>query len=389
MTPRYHYYLSTRKEPISSDHALWEKALPLDRGAFKGSNASPDSNSISYGAYFQAVTDFLSRNLITAPAHAGMPAALKVIHTGRVEAVSVFLIKHGAFYHPAKVEVTTSEGQHAFILNVAVSDPGRRCLGDEYHALSTLGEKLPFGFIPDVYIKGSGQCDSGDIFEMFLGQWIDEYFEFHLSSDPESHKNRLLVWGKNDNRFFLSAHQTLDVYRNASMILATCYNPVTTSRIHPWHHAAGDFIINPSEKNTRVKLITVRNYAPMLSGEQTGDALSETQVLEALLLFFLDLTIRMRLDRLDGVGETAWADDEVVAPGILGFFQGLDLSASVNGLPDNFPAFFRSYIKSFSADHLLDLAQDLVSGAYNKMSDETAVIMPNLFQHTRQLHQSV
>ena len=32
----------------------------------------------------------------------------------------------------------------------------------------------------------------------------------------------------------------------------------------------------------------------------------------AMIYFFLDTTVKMRLDRLDGVGETAWVDDFAV-----------------------------------------------------------------------------
>ncbi len=67
------------------------------------------------------------------------------------------------------------------------------------------------------------------------------------------------------------------------------------------------------------KLITVRQYAPRLEFHKRSP---ENQV-TAMLLFFANLTIRMRLDRLDGVGETVWARDHSVEATIKGVVDGL------------------------------------------------------------------
>ncbi len=385
--PRYFYYLSTRKERISSDNTLWKKPLPLNRDAFGKSGTARDKKTISYGSYFQAITDFLNREIFTKPPLPRASAELNAVSAGQIRTVSVFLIKHGAFYHPARVEIITDDATYSFILNVAVSSPGRQYLNDEYRTLFSLGDKIPLGFFPKVYAKGCGQSETGDRLEMFLGQWFDRFFEFHLSHDPKTRKSNLQVWGENNTCFFLSEPQKRTVYRKAAMILTACYDPVTTDRIHPWHHAAGDFIVRVFKNGLDVKLITARNYMPMTGLRQANEALSESEVMETLLLFFLDLTIRMRLDRMDGIGEMAWADDPALSPCINGFFQGLDLCASINGLPDNFPEFFLSYARSHSMENLLEFAVDLVSCTYHPKADERAVIMANLAGHVRLLNQ--
>ena len=42
-----------------------------------------------------------------------------------------------------------------------------------------------------------------------------------------------------------------------------------------------------------------------------------------MLFFLLNLSLRMRLDRLNGVGAVAWADDECVNATVKGFLEGL------------------------------------------------------------------
>ena len=75
----------------------------------------------------------------------------------------------------------------------------------------------------------------------------------------------------------------------------------------------------------------------------------ERALLDALVIFFIHLSVRMRLDRLDGVGAVAWAPNHCLAPMIDGFFQGLDLTARINGFPDTFGETFRHYFNRHDA----------------------------------------
>jgi len=72
---------------------------------------------------------------------------------------------------------------------------------------------------------------------------------------------------------------------------------------HPsWHHAAG---ISCKEHwgVVDVRLTTARGYEPLVIFIEDQDI----NPVMALLYFFLDLTVRMRLDRWEGVGEIVWA----------------------------------------------------------------------------------
>jgi hypothetical protein len=88
--------------------------------------------------------------------------------------------------------------------------------------------------------------------------------------------------------------------------------PGLLCQIFPWHHAAGDFVIRVDGEKTSVKMITVRDYVPMAGIETEPD--SEQAILDALVIFFIHLSVRMRLDRLDGVNEVVWAPDACLVP---------------------------------------------------------------------------
>lgn len=75
----------------------------------------------------------------------------------------------------------------------------------------------------------------------------------------------------------------------------TCYyNAETFEQIFPWHHAAGDFVIKLQKNNMKMKLITVRQYAPMLENKnETAKNNTDSDIylmLEAMLVFFLNLS---------------------------------------------------------------------------------------------------
>ena len=109
---------------------------------------------------------------------------------------------------------------------------------------------------------------------------------------------------------FLSESQSEEIWRKAAYILTNFYDPKTFEEIFPWHHASGDFVASAVNEQLDLKLITIRQYGPRLEFHEYSP---ENQV-TAMALFLANLTIRMRLDRLDGVGEIVWAPDYSVEP---------------------------------------------------------------------------
>jgi hypothetical protein len=102
--------------------------------------------------------------------------------------------------------------------------------------------------------------------------------------------------------------------------------------------------------------------------------------MQALLLFLLNLSIRMRLDRRDGIGDVVWADDVAVAATVTGFFKGLALQLKAAEWPQNVAEFFRKYLKTQSKNDLLnDLAA--IVARYEAAMPGRDLIMAHLTAH--------
>jgi len=97
------------------------------------------------------------------------------------------------------------------------------------------------------------------------------------------------------------------LFREASKILTLYYDPDTYHQICPWHHAAGDFVVNLSEGIVQVKLTAARNYLPLISFPGRAG----TNRVTAFVAFLLNMTVQMRLDRIGGVGEPIWAQEKL------------------------------------------------------------------------------
>jgi hypothetical protein len=291
--------------------------------------------------------------------------------------VAIFLEKHGAFYHPARIAVTAFDQHFSLAVNVATSKVGQKALFREALALQQLNETRPFGWLPAVYAVDD------DALPMFLADWFDGFHEFHLTRKSENEGLSILVWDGAEKPCLLSDAQTACLYRSMAMILTACHDPVSSCQIFPWHHAAGDFVVRVEGSKTEVKLITVRDYIP-LTAAAAGPA-DESELLETLLLFFLHLTLRMRLDRLDGISEVVWAPDRCIDPTIEGFFQGLDLTARLNGFPEAFPEMFRQYLRCQPIDNVTALAAQITTAVFGRHSEERQVIENHLEKHVQQV----
>jgi hypothetical protein len=366
-------FLSTVDHPIDENHLLWNRPLPDNRMAGAQAGRSGDSEAITYGSYFSAVSQFCAadgwgRLLNAAACKLEQPVAVKDLGP-----LSIFLEKHGAFYHPARLRVMVGDKPLSLVVNVAASNPGRRALPREVKALEGLNDQRPFDWFPQVY-----GCTTADL-PMFLADWFDGFHEYHLSRRPENNKPAIVVWDGAADPCLLSEKQAADLYRSAAMILTACYDPISSRQIFPWHHAAGDFVVRVERERVGVKMITVRDYVPI--SQPTPGADDETALLDALVVFFIHLTVRMRLDRLDGVAEVVWAPDGCLVPTIDGFFQGLDLTARMSGLPEAFPEAVGHYLNRYDTADLLALARRITTTVFDARSEERRVIERNLNRH--------
>ena len=384
--PQFSYYLYNLNTPVSQDHPAWQQPLPLSRH-LSGKNAG---NSISHGDYFLAVRSFLETNDFKTISTALEQGLKTRVTPADLTGLRVCLSKHGEFYHPARIEVAAGAQSATFVLNVAVSDAGLRTIQEEYRILKFFNDEFTYSFIPEVYHCGEFETAGGQKLGLFLGDWLEGYHEFHPSADLSGSAGNILLWDGRDNRSVLSTAQQAEIYRQAARILAYYYNVETFEQIFAWHHAAGDFVARVEKGAVDLKLITVRRYAPFLKKKDnfdTGESDIEV-MLQTLLLFFLNLSIRMRLDRLDGVGDIVWADRLAVAATLQGFFEGLALKPSIPSLPDTIDRCFAYFLSVSSEADIGDLCRS-VAATFDRRAPETIIVRQNLEAHITTLARSI
>ena len=187
------------------------------------------------------------------------------------------------------------------------------------------------------------------------------------------------VWDVHSEKPFLDAEEARSVYHQAALILTAYLDPESFSQIYPWHHAAGDFILKRLEAGAQLRLITVRGYLPLVT---VGSDPSEKWI--PLVHFFLNLSLRMRLDRLDGTGELVWADPDCLAGVVSGFIEGWEQKAEKNpALPRTSEVM--AVLRSFSPVEWLPLAFLVLEHGLVE-ADESEFIQPRLEEHVSSLY---
>jgi hypothetical protein len=384
-TPQFKYFLSHKKNPVQKDSRIWTALLPMNRQQ----HPNDSGIGVSHGDYFTAARYFLEQDRSKIITRAVSQQIHRQVTSLEIEEIRIFLEKHGEFYHPARIETILHGTAIAFVLNVAISDPGKNCIQREYYLLKQLNENFPFSFLPKVFGQGC-VCVTGNEIGMFLGEWFQGYNEFHISLDPADEKYKIVVWDHEHGNYFLTDGQATNLYRHAARILTCYYNVNTFEHIFSWHHAAGDFVLKCQNNSMDLKLITIRQYRPLFENN-TGseDEIPDAElILEALLVFFLNLAIRMRLDRLDGVGEIVWSDDSAIKGTLKGFFEGLTLKPQIIPFAKPLVSCFRHHLLSCSRAELLDLNR-LIVQAYHSRAPEVPVIKQHLTQHVEDLYHAI
>jgi hypothetical protein len=302
--------------------------------------------------------------------------------TRALDEIRIYLMKHGEFYHPAKVEVISGGECFKFVVNVGVSQSGVGQIRTEFENLKTLNGFYPDSLLPGVFELGGAESEDGRFIPMFLGEWFEGFHEFHYSIPSESKAPALRVWDENRGNYFLDSFRAMDVFAQASALLTAYYDFFSSCHIASWHHAAGDFVVKIGKEGLEVKLITVRQYAPLL--KMTDPGLSD--LLDGMVLYFLNLSIRMRLDRLDGVNTLFWIGDSAIQGMVKGFFSGLEYQVKHQRIPLEVVSGFKAYLGAFQLGLLADWFQDLVETLF-RGRPEQELIRLHLKTHVEALHE--
>ena len=381
---KFSYYISNPDNPVSEELTIWDKPLALTR-EFNSSKPGDDEKPfVSIGDYFIAARLFFESCGIEYIVAALKQRFEKQIESEDIKHIDIFLVKHGEFYHPARIEVSIHEKRIYFVLNVAISPAGKEHIEGEYRCLKNLNKDYSFDYLPRVYGRHEVEISNHNRVPMFLGEWLDHYHEFHISRDRGDGKNKISVWDFARKPYFLTESQSLNLYTHAAGILTGYYNLESFEQICAWHHAAGDFIVRVENEKLDLKLITVRRYAPIFEKSFLDDSKnlqgSAEFIMQALLLFFLNLSLRMRLDRFDGVGDIVWADDAAVQGTLIGFLNALGLKANIPALPDTPLRCFFQYLSLCSKTDLCELSESLLN-SFNPDSLEIDVVKLHLHSH--------
>jgi hypothetical protein len=385
-SPRFFYFISPPPRAVSPKSAIWQTPLPMSRNLFQ----KRDEISISHGEYFYAVGSFLKKDGYKRISAVLSQRLLQHVDPADIRDIRIFLEKHGEFYHPARIEINVLQQKISFVLNVAVSVSGNQYIKKEYDHLKKLNDEFPISFLPQVYGFAKVESSEKPKIGMFLGEWFENYNEYHLSMDPSDNKFKIHVWDDTNRRFFLSPEQTEILYRQAARIMTYYYNVETFEHIAQWHHASGDFIVRVDNADLDVKLITVRSYSPLFHDLDDGndEGKKAELILQALLIFFLKLSIRMQVDRIDGVGDFVWAKPSSVESTLKGMLEGLALKPDILSLPDSIETCFKYYLSNCTREDLFDLFEAMVN-TFPSKSPEVPLIKVYLKEHGEALDRAI
>jgi len=373
------FFISGEEKEVSPGSCLWEIPLSGENKGFcfdRLSEEPAQDPAITVGDYYTAACQFLSGNdfLIL---KTGLAAVLdKAVLTDQIRRIIVSLEKHGAFYHPLKVQVALSDNSTCyFVLNGAVSRPGLNLIEKEYQLLASLNKTHLKHYLPPVFGVDVIKTDTGRV-GFFLGEWFDGYKEFHVTRDKS--KSQVVIWESDGRCHYISQTKALPIYHEISRILTYYYDIETFEQIFPWHHAAGDFVVKKEDDKVHVRLITVRGYSSLTEFGAQGED-SKIYILPSLLIFFLTLTLRIRLDRLNGTGKTMLLGEKIVTAAVEGFFIGLDEKTPAYDY-GNLKMIFIEFFKQFDVKQVAELLENiLATGSF--APSELLVIQENLESH--------
>jgi hypothetical protein len=360
---------------VGPEHPLWRAPLPTTpQKTSPPSDGSPGQTvSITYGAYFEALQSYVQgrgRAHIRRALAARQPGGTALQIPDRL---TLTLEKHGQFYHPARLSFGIQDQAFVLVLNVAVTATGRAWMASELAALEQVAARLPAGCLPKVYGTATVPGPHQAPLEVFLADWFEDFYEFHLSIDPRRGRQGMVVWDTHRAPYYLTQDQQTEVFRQAAYLLTRAYDPVSTAQIYPWHHASGDFVLRIEEDALDLRLISVRQYAPTLAGTE---GLDDEARLMALLVFFLNLTLRNRIDRLDGTGDLAWADPFAVSATVAGVYAAL---------AENDRTALDAFLGSYDLSAFLQILE-MVAERYRLMPLEKDLMEPHLVPHGKLLY---
>jgi len=340
---------------------------------------------LTLGDLLSGAADFLLRQHPDQTRLALEAIAGRTIPWDDIGSIAIRSEKQGALYQIASVEFHPLPGRPPcprLALTSALTPDASACLAHEFGLLQALGQRRQGHRLQRVFFAGEvplGKAGGEPQARFVCGEWIIGHHEWHVSRAPGTDEQVFVLWDTNRGHRRLEPFQTHELFRQAAFILTSFFDPGNGREITPWHHAAGDFIVR-TDGGVGVRLVTVRDFRPVVEIPGGGEAIPVR-----LLLFLIHLTVRMRLDKVDGVGQPAWLNEGVIAPTLEGFLTALhDRAAHGETLPLS-PEGFLALCRMFPAPDLLTTASPLLAAYQHEAASDATLIASRWEAHMHEL----
>lgn len=365
---------------IEPDDPIWNEPLP--DGSLSGD--SQTGFSPSYGELMKRVEAFVNRLFEDDPDRFWKPYRCRKMglkpDIGKPD--TICLVKHGACYHVCRVSMPMFYGAGELAVNVATNPAGIAIIEQDFRLMAMHSVRCADPVVPKVFRYEDDRQEDGKTWALFAAEWLTGFHEFHRSFDANHNRFGVQIWDTDTEYRFLSSRQERSLYRRIAKALTLLYDIQTGAEAHPWHHAAGDFVVRHDRRGLQVRLITIRGYTPLFNPVESD---GPEAMLHRLLLFLCNLSIRNRLDRIDGVGDLCWAEEMVVAATVDGFFDALSVHAQTEPLPDGIANAFLKFTRAIDPVMIYDICDQIVD-SYPPNAPEIEIIRQNLVDHAGALY---
>lgn len=230
--------------------------------------------------------------------------------------------KYGTLYQIVSAEVLSGKLRAKFAVSAALTDMARESMTTEYNLILYMRTKTELPYLPRLFCINTLDVEKDNQVEtvvLTLGEWFEGYHEWHFSKD-DAGKDRIVLWDMGAGNRPVSDEVANRIIREAAKILTLYYDVDTQERIIPWHHGAGDFVVKTEDDHIEVRLVTIRGYEPILAPDTAS-----LDTFRALLLFFVELVTKMRMDKNEGMGDTTWAEATFASAAVDGFMEALNI----------------------------------------------------------------
>ena len=306
-----------------------------------------------------------------------------------IENILIRYEKYGSLYQIGSIEISGRHHVNKFGVSMALTPNAKVQMAVEYQNTENLDALLypDTNFLPKMYLKNLVRVKRNERIDsvlISLFEWFEGYHEWHVQKDDEG-KERILVWDFQNGYWFAEDNQVYDIIQKASKILTIYYNVQTYTQIFPWHHGSGDFIAGFVEGKADVRLIAVRGYGPLV----VSDEREFIDPLKALVGFFLTLTVKMRIDKDEGMGKPVWSNSITPLPVIDGFLEGLRVQESRGMCPSNSAHMARQVLKGRDVNEIKSMLYFQMNRYRCIDPVDSEVIADHQDRHTEEIFQAI